>query len=296
MNRTKIDYLDHTWNPVVGCTPASKGCDNCWARATINKLRNNPLTVSQYVRPNIYDRAMHSPQLFPKRLDQPLKVKKPSMIGVCFMGDLFHDNVPHPFIKKIFSVIQKCPQHVFLILTKRPVNAIDYLHEISKQEIVISPRDHRSEINIGLKLPLSNLWIGVSVEDQKTADERIQKLLQIPAAVRWISLEPMLEGINLRCHTLDLNTVVDYLEGHVSYPSDSELYWKPPRSINRLDWVVVGAESGAKRRPCKLEWIEDIVRQCQDAGIPCFVKSADIDGKLVKMPQILGKVWNQLPK
>lgn len=337
----KIQYFDKlitgipgfTWNPVVGCSPVSAGCTNCWARSQIkrNKYFNSKVAKR-------YDEAdrLERPVLFPERLGQPLKVKTPAMIGVCFMGDLFHDHVPFDFIEEVFDVMCQdsawgtvgrtfrgkhdneypagMKPHKFLILTKRPIRMGEFISYYKSKLCFQEAKENF----------LKNVWLGVSVEDQQTADERIPILLQIPAAVRWVSLEPMLEGIDLtsflphsewwdssakcsKCGSYygnlvneaewDFKTIRHACDTYEDYEfpickkceTDTlEPLW--------LDWVVVGCESGAKRRPCNIEHIEMVVQQCKNSGTPCFVKQAEINGKVVKMPQIFGKVWNQLPE
>jgi protein gp37 len=168
------------------------------------------------------------------QLDKPLHWPKPRKIFVCSMSDLFHPKVPFEFIDKIWDIINVCRQHTFQILTKRPEQVIEYVKRIE------AFRFH------------SNIWLGTSISTQKEADKKIPILLQIPAAVRFLSIEPMLEGIDI---------------------------------VPSLDWVIVGCESGPKRRPCKIEWVQSIVEQCKAANVPCFVKQINIDGKVVKMPK-----------
>lgn len=261
MNKTSISYLTHTWNPVTGCTPVSAGCANCWAR----RMHARRLWGNQ---------PFSEVTLHPDRLGQPLRVKKPARIGVCFMGDLFHEAVDRRFIDKVLAVIAMAPQHQFLILTKRPKRAAEYL------------LDWRRENGIALQMadfgvwckwewPLPNVWLGVSVEDQATADERIPLLLQAPAAHRWVSIEPMLGPVALsrffwrEISTVERNRIYDATQGHPdAYPLAVEKAWR----AGCLDFVVLGGESGPKARPCDLLWIRSIVGQCKAVGCPTYVK------------------------
>jgi len=191
--------------------------------------------------------------LHPECLDEPLHWRKPCRIFVCSMSDLFHPEVPFEFIDKVYYRIYRGLRHTFQVLTKRPGRMLEYLEDetaVQLRLLKLFP-NWTPESRLTGRFPLPNLWLGVSVENQKAADERIPKLLQIPAAVRWVSLEPLLGKIVLSM-------------------------------VDELDWVVIGAESGPNRRPCKLEWVRSIVAQCKAAGVPVFVKQLDIDGKVVK--------------
>jgi protein gp37 len=188
--------------------------------------------------------------LHPDRLDQPLTWKKPRRIFVNSLSDLFHENVPFDFVCDVFRVMQIAEQHTFQILTKRPARMLNFVKGICKQ----------GEIE---RLP-PNIWLGVSVENQETADERIPLLLQVPAAVRFISAEPLLGPI-------DLGRYFNYgskdergicLSGGAGNP----------RSTMGISWTIVGGESGPGSRPCDLAWVRSIKDQCQEAGVACFVK------------------------
>ena len=251
-------WWDVSWNPVSGCTHSgSPGCDNCWAKQMNDRFYDIPFSEIRF---------------HPSRLDEPLRWRKPRRIFVCSMGDLFHDDVLTRWIDDIVLTMRCCPQHTFMILTKRPERMIEYY--ISRESF---------EYPFCL---LPNLWLGVSVEDQATADQRIPILLQTPAAKRFVSVEPMLSSIDLTY----------YLTGHEDNGVDPEmkrpvgccLSWTPP-----LDWVIVGSESGPRRRPCNLDWIKSLRDQCVAANVPFFCKQAIINGKLVKMPPIDGKVWGE---
>jgi protein gp37 len=161
------------------------------------------------------------------------------MIFVNSISDTFHEKVPGIFVNAMYDTIMNCPQHTFQIITKRP----NRMFEWHTKSILIKNN------------PLPNFWLGVTAEIQQFADERIPILLDIPAAVRFVSLEPLLEDI---------------------YIMSSD--------FKKLDWVIVGCESGTKRRECKIEWIESIVDQCAEAGFPCFVKAVAINGRVSKNP------------
>ncbi len=259
---TKIPWTDETWNPVVGCIKVSAGCKFCYAeKMAVRQAYMGNQKYQRVVESDEDDRSGENVVNAPKVsfygwnglvfcdesvLAKPLHWRKPRRIFVCSMGDLFHESVPFDFILRVWQIIAKCPQHTFQILTKRPKRVKDFIY----QAFGVNYEDFMSP----------SLWLGVTAENQKCADERIPILLQIPAAVRFVSIEPMLEGMNL------FNNGTTY-----------DIYLK-----NRIDWVIIGCESGSNRRPCKLEWVRDLVAQCKEAGVAVFVKQLNINGKVVK--------------
>lgn len=217
-------------------------------------------------------------QCHPERLEQPLHWKKPRKIFVNSMSDLFHESVPYSFIDMIFAVMALCPQHIFQCLTKRSERMHDYLSALMSGKRLVceharwlfnGPHEDRvlscmkSFGSIHEDLPtktLANVWLGVSIEDQPTADERIPLLLDIPAVVHWLSIEPML--------------------GPVDFNNGRRLEWLSPfqeldpmmRKTPRIDWVVVGGESGPNARECKISWVQSIKNKCNNFDIPIFIK------------------------
>ena len=178
MTKTSIDYLTHTWNPLaMRCTKVSPACDHCWHLAMANRLAANP-TMSDRARAAY--RGETGPMLIDSRLGDPLKHKKPAVIGVQFMGDLFHDDVPLGFLELIFDVIEKTPQHIYQILTKRTKNMHDHFADLAY---------HCGETCASA---FPNVWLGVTVENQDTADGRRADLEATPAAVKFVSYEPAL--------------------------------------------------------------------------------------------------------
>lgn len=238
---TKIEWCDETWNPITGCTPISDGCKNCYAARMAKRLAGR----YGYPADDPFWVTFH-----PDRLDEPLKWKKPRRVFVCSMGDLFHCHVALKWFQKIYIIIMECKrlglEHKFLVLTKRPERMSEWVNP---------------------KKPLDNLWLGVTAENQRCADERIPILLQIPAAMRFVSIEPMLGPVDLNDREFLINkTLFKYTLG------------------NYLDWVILGCESGPSRRLCAIEWMIDVVRQCDDVNIPVFVKQVSINGKVSKNP------------
>ncbi|MFH1635591.1 MAG: phage Gp37/Gp68 family protein [Chloroflexota bacterium] len=244
------------WNPTTGCTKVSAGCKNCYAERIAKRFWK--------------DRKFTEVRCHPERLDIPLHWKKPRRIFVDSMSDLFHPDVPDEFIRDIWIVMHECKLHTFMILTKRP-ERMQWL--LNRQ--------------FGPHLIESNVWLGVSCEDQKTADERIPLLVQTSAALRFVSIEPMLGKIDLS----------EYLD-HCSYYCDhGDMYpegHRPERP--KIDWLICGCESGSGARPMNLDWARSLRDQCVSAGIPFFLKQAVIDGKLVKMPELDGRIWDQYPE
>lgn len=232
-DKTKIEWTDATWNPVTGCSKVSPGCKHCYAERDWARLVHMPAFAG---------RAFTDVACHPERLDQPLRWKKPRRVFVNSMSDLFHESVPVEFIAQLFDVMARCPQHTFQILTKRPARM---------QFLLRSEWDRK---------PLPNVWLGVSIEDQATADERIPLLLQTPAAVRWVSAEPLLGPVDL--YWLWSKQVKRHGLGQ---PLPVGMYAK-------LNWVVVGGESGPRARPMHPQWARDLRDQCAAAGVPFLFK------------------------
>ena len=234
---TTIQWTDETWNPVTGCTRVSEGCRNCYIE------RTPPFRMG--------GRKLGDPvQLHHDRLEQPLHWKKPRRVFVNSLSDLFHEDVPDEFLEQVFSVMHRTPNHTYQILTKRPQRMRQWFTRSIESWTY-------SALPAAPSWPFSNVWLGVSVEDQKTADERIPMLLQTPAAVRWVSVEPLLGPVDL------YRGGFTFLE-RLTSPSGTH--------YGKLDWVVVGGESGPRARPCDFPWIRSILGQCAEVAVPCFVK------------------------
>ena len=250
-DKTKIEWTDATWNPVTGCTKVSTGCDHCYAETIATRFFGTPLY------PNGFEVTLR-----PERLDQPIRWKRPRRIFVNSMSDLFHADVPDDYIAQVFAVMAIASRHTFQVLTKRHGRMKALLNS---RDFYATVRGHLrntygfSEVDaFGTDLfPLLNAWLGVSVEDQRTADLRIPALLDTPAAVRWLSCEPLLG------HT--------WLTGLL--PSDSEVL-SPLGSHRRptIDWVVVGGESGPNARPMHPSWALSLRDQCVAASVPFLFK------------------------
>lgn len=272
-------WWDRSWNPVVGCTPISPGCLNCWARGLHNSRHKAYLAGKKM--PKQYAKPFSEIQFFADRLEQITPRQAPKDIFVCDMGDLFHKDVPFEFIDKAMLTINKCRQHTFQILTKRADRMLEYITQ-------------KMTICVAKEMPLPNLWLGVTIENQEMADKRIPLLLQTPAAKRFLSVEPMLGGIDIEvafepwgcidCAHMGTKDDFDVLGADAGRCFCNKCGHEIPMNpIDKsIDWVIVGCESGAYRRPCKISWIYSIVEQCQAAGVPVFVKQLDINGKVEK--------------
>lgn len=287
-----IAWTDRTWNPVTGCTKVSAGCKHCYAEVMAKRTfgRLYPPVVAHPLPDHIrraydtayapgeadmYERAagmrprrFTDVQTHADRLDAPLRWRKPARVFVNSMSDLFHEDVPDSFIDQVFAVMGLCPQHTFQVLTKRPERMRAYCRDRFGGK-VYSVRTPTCG-TVCWMAPLCNVWLGVSVEDQATADARIPLLLQTPAALRFVSYEPALGPV-------DLTAIRRTRAEGFMRPLDGR--------FNRIDWVIVGGESGPKARPCDVEWIRAVVAQCKAAGVACFVKqlganAQDDDGSM----------------
>ena len=248
-DKSKIEWTDATWNPITGCTKVSQGCKNCYAEGVAKRLWKG--------------RPFEDVQVHANRLEQPFHWRKPRRVFVNSMSDLFHEAVPDRFIFQVFSVMSLCERHVFQCLTKRPKRMRDWMlsrpRDSVKPDRAVLPTELADpEISYSLPWPPPNVWLGVSVEDQATADERIPVLAETPAAVRFLSVEPILERVQIG----------QYLKGDGTFQEDGPFRESP----GPIHWVIVGGESGPKARPCNIVWIKHIIVQCSYYGIPCFVK------------------------
>lgn len=231
---TSIEWTDMTWNPVTGCTKISQGCKNCYAARMAKRLK--AMGTERYK--NEFALTLHE-----DLIDAPRNWNKPRRIFVNSMSDLFHEDVPLVFIQRVFKTMKECEHHIFQVLTKRSQR----LAEISDQ--LDWPR---------------NVWMGVSVEDSKVVS-RIDHLIQVPAAVRFLSCEPLIGPLN------DLN-----LEG--------------------IDWVIVGGESGPNSRPMESEWVENIRLQCEKMDTAFFFKQWGGVRKHLAGRELNGRTYDSMPK
>lgn len=276
-DRSKIEWTDATWTVTRGCSRVSRGCGGadgggCYAERMAHRFAGPGMPFEGLTRlTESGPRWTGALRLVPEALDLPLRWRKPRRVFVNSMSDLFHEDVPADFILAAFAVMILAPQHTFQVLTKRAARMAHLLGaegtaarlENTAKRIA---RQRSQPIPPGkcLRWPLPNVWLGVSVEDQAAADERIPHLLATPAAVRFLSCEPLLGPVDLTPYFRKLAT---------SGPG-----WKLTGGLaleiaDRVpDWVIVGGESGPGARPCDVAWVRSIVEQCRAAGTACFVK------------------------
>lgn len=309
-DHTKIEWTDATWNPVTGCSVVSPGCTNCYAmRLAGTRLKHHPsragLTRETKAGP-VWTGEVRFNEAW---LTQPLQWKRPRMVFVCAHGDLFHEDVPDAWIDQVFAVMALAPQHTFQVLTKRAARMRDYLGSLGPSGPRTWDRITDAAFEIGRKVrgyggsaglstrPLPNVWLGVSAEDQLRADDRIPDLLATPAAIRFVSAEPLLASIRFDRIDDDVDTFED-CGGHPDphWPSDThDATWlnaltgqmeaeaRAPDGTRRgsidvglrwkggkLDWIIVGGENGP--RMMRAEWAQAIRDQCAAANVPFFFK------------------------
>jgi protein gp37 len=281
---TDIPYLDATWEPVVGCSPASPGCAHCYARKYAHRFACNPRfgkLREVYRRVERWDGTV---ELVQSRVEQPLHLRKSRRIGVCFKSDLFHENVKGEWLEAVNSVMANCPQHTFYVLTKRADAMLRYYEG---QMDVFRWRASKP----GWKYPLPNVLLGATAENQARLDERIGPLLQLAGQGwrTWLSLEPLLGEVHIRPAipkgtAAGVCAVCGWGESkfhHNRTEANGKLYC-PDCRAGFLSFVVVGCESGPGARPCELTWVKSIVDQCQKANVPVYVKQLRVNGKLLR--------------
>lgn len=239
-DKTKIEWSQATWNCVTGCTKVSAGCDHCYAETFAERWRGVP---------GHHFEQGFDVRLWPERLDIPRHWARPRRIFVNSMSDVFHDAVPDSFLDDMFAVMAECQQHTFQLLTKRHARMRSYLTRAWPD-------------------PLPNVHVGVSAEDQDWAVKRVHALLATPAAVRWVSAEPLLGPIDLRNLRMGNGALIDALCGDVKSPR-GEVYAACPGS---LTWVVAGGESGPGARPMHPSWARSLRNQCEQTRTPFFFK------------------------
>lgn len=239
---SRIEWTEQTWNPTVGCTKISPGCKHCYAETMARRLK-----------------AMGTPgyengfelRLLPERLEDPIKRKRPTVYFVNSMSDLFHEDIPFDYVDRVLKVMVDTPQHTYQVLTKRADRLAEFFSTRSAPE---------------------NVWLGVSVEDKKYGLPRIDQLRQVRAAIRFLSVEPLLEDLG----AMDLRDI---------------------------HWVIVGGESGPKARPMKPEWADSVRRHCERQGVAFFFKQWGgwgADGKrrakAANGRELHGRTWDDMPE
>jgi len=254
---SSIEWTDATWNPTTGCTKVSPGCAHCY----IERTPAFRIPGRRFVN------GRTDLQLHHERLKQPLHWKKPRRVFVNSLSDLFHDDVPDTFISQVFAVMALTPRHTYQVLTKRPermraflANETGYWGTVWSASMEIKPPpppQHWYHAPRTFPWPLPNVWLGVSVESRRWKSRVIPHLVSTAAAVRFVSVEPLLE---------DLGDISDW------FPREREVSQTQSVWIEGVNWVIVGGESGPGARPFDLAWARAIVQQCKAAGVPVFVK------------------------
>jgi len=290
-------WWDQSWNPLIGCSHASPGCANCYAEKLAGtRLRHLPpyrmATTNGKWNGNIVQQD--------NKLGDPTHWRKPRRIFVNDMGDTFHPHVPFEYIAAMYGVMAACPQHVFILLTKRPDRMLKFYEWLVDESRMaqcpipllcgVNAQNHGVDVDaMGLPdvWPLRNVWVGTTCEDQDRADKRIPDLVQVPAAVRFLSLEPLLGPIELK-------------RDEYGHETGGPQGWVQDRWV---DWLIPGGESGPRARECRREWLESIARQGEDDGIAVYMKqmgSAYIDeknwvaGRFAKVPKEYGRTVRRL--
>ena len=251
---SNIEWTDSTWNPITGCTKVSPGCKHCYAEALAERFRGVP--------GHPYEQGFDL-KIWPDRLELPVRWKEPKMIFVNSMSDLFHEDIPDEYIARVFDVMMRADQHVFQLLTKRSNRMMEWTR-----------RRYRfvNEKGGGKTLLPKHIWLGVSVENQNFT-ERIAHLQNVPARVRFLSVEPLLGPVELQTSML--------------------------RGIH---WVIVGGESGHRARPMDPAWAISLQQACAENGVPFFFKqwgAHDLHGrrvgKRVAGRILQGRTWDEMP-
>jgi protein gp37 len=298
---TKIEWSEATWNPITGCSLASPGCTNCYAMELAGtRLAHIPSRAGLTRKVNGNHVWTGEVRFNEQWLDQPLRWKKPRMIFVCAHGDLFHEKVPDEWIDKVFAVMALASQHTFQVLTKRSARMREYISKLEAE----SQADTVRRMAAAWPHPISqdmivngpNVWLGVSVEDQQRADERIPDLLATPAAIRWISAEPLLGPVVLTFFDCAKSSTrgmywVNALTG------DHDDMGRPCAPVAKLDWVVAGGESGRGARGSTAEverWMRSLRDQCAAVDVPFFGKQ---NWAKLKLPDdLMVRQWPTIEK
>ncbi len=313
---TKIQWTEETWNPIQGCFKVSPGCKNCYAIRQVLRLKDNP---NQKIKNRYFNIVNDSPNwtgevgFDEEVLLQPLKRRKPTTYFIS-LSDLFYDKRPYEHIDLVFSVMAATPQHTYQILTKYPERMLAWFSRLKKAAEGYRPTtvcqtfSESDFLNLRWMIwrygmgpafphgawPLPNVQLGVSVEDQQYADERIPMLLRTPAALRFVSYEPALAEVNFtkfltprdsdNPNSGSEHSRIDGEDTPESLiptgPANAEAVAKKVAAIQQgaerrgvgIDWVIVGGESGPGARPLDIAWARSAVKQCKAADVPCFVK------------------------
>jgi protein gp37 len=280
-DKTSIEWCDATINPCFGCSTVSPACDNCYAARMAHRLAANIKIPPYFVGlTDVAGKWTGRVNLYPHLMKQVLRWQKPRRIFVGSMTDLFHPEVPDEFLDKVFGYMALASQHTFMLLTKRPERMRGYVHsrmENGRAAIChqIDCMDPTKGNRCGpLEMPLPNVWLGVTAENQAMADERTPILLGTPAAARFVSVEPMLGTMDLRPWLPGPCQHPECDGGSIPVGNDGgrPCPWCECGPLGRLDWVICGGESGPGARPMHQDWARSLRGQCHAAGVPFFFK------------------------
>ena len=302
-DKSAISWTDATWNPTVGCLKVSAGCERCYAirRAYRQAAFGQPEYVG--LTRKLPDGSINwtgEVRMLPERLIVPLHWKAPRRVFVDSMSDLFHDDVDEKFIAKVFAMMDLAKQHTYQVLTKRPERMARLLADEDFQ-FHVGWFQSQAVNEFGLPRPekvgpwpLRNVWVGTSVEDQGAADARIPHLLATPAAVRFLSVEPMLGPVRL-----PLSQCFSEVQPTGAFRTDGDgrrqFEIKVDRANLLLHWVITGGESGPKHRPFDPQWARDLRDQCQAAGVSFFHKQNGGRTHSAGGDLLDGRQWHQFP-
>lgn len=299
-DKSNIEWCEATWNCCLGCSKVSPGCKGCYAINNVHRMAGNPnpkvsaanagLTVVQNGRPNWTGKV----RLIHERLNIPMRKKRPTRYFVNSLSDLFHETLPDEDIDRVTATMAAAYWHEYLILTKRSERLPQYFGErnthLAMTRVFYNFQDYTEPVG---PWPLPNVWLGVSVESSAYL-HRIDDLRRTPAAVRFLSLEPLLE---------DLGDISGYLQGEATPGVCRDIdgnWWHAPGSCSGckpgINWVICGAESGPGARPMSEEWVRSIKNQCVSAGVPFFYKQKLVNGKKVSTPELDGRTWVEMPR
>lgn len=295
---SKIEWTDATWNPIRGCSRVSEGCRHCYAERVAARfsgpgqpyegLAVRKLRVVSDDEQTTVGRWTGTVRVVPEHLADPLRWRRPRRVFVNSMSDLFHESLTNEQIAAVFGVMAAAAQHTFQVLTKRAARMRAWFEWLLAGEVSPSGKCYAAAsgaVDFGTwwrtvpqKWPLPNVWIGVSVENQAAADERIPELLRTPAAVRWLSCEPLLGEVDFKrqCHAAGCDGECGHASPFAMLGDDS--------TGALIDWLVMGAESGPGARAADPAWFRSLAEQCRAAGVPVFFKQGVVGGGITAGP------------
>lgn len=293
-DKTKIEWTDASWNPTRGCSKVSAGCRNCYAETVAARFCGEGAPYEGTIQGRKWNGHV---RLEPAQLYQPLRWQRPRRIFVNSMSDIFHESIPDEYILAVFGAMSAARHHCFQLLTKRPARASEWFQWASAQwpgrshwkvgdkyvdDVLFTALESAASAQAAPSRmrkvvarndwPLPNVWVGVSVEDQASADERVPQLLNLPAAVRWLSMEPLLSAVNVEqwlgvVHEDDAGTH----NQNQDLPDALGVPFHDPW-VAGVDWVVVGGESGRNARPMHPQWARELRDQCARSRVSFFFK------------------------